>query len=104
MNIFNNKRIAELEADNARIFNRLEIFEKELERQKKEVKCFEFGDAVPERSYLFTLMKFMYSLEDYLGVRLEYTLEDDPVFKPPEYPKIKVWKLYEIKRKIKSKS
>jgi hypothetical protein len=91
MDIFNKKKIKELERDVSQLWANLCGKERELKELKGEIENIHSGDAMPEYSNISYIFRHLYAIEDYLEIDMREHWIDDPCRKIKQ-PQIKVLK------------
>ena len=98
MDIFNKKKIKELES---RIRD-LEAEDKSIwayfEQKIKEPKYFSVGSAIPEDAILSYFGRQLGAIKDYLKIDIKFCWKDDPNYDTIKPPQIRKW--YAEKRKL----
>ena len=99
MDLFNKKKIRELE-------NRIVDSEFEdkslwayLEQENKSPKCFKITDYIPEDSAMLRIFNELKAIKDYLKIEVKWHFENDPCYFPPQPKQIRVWRAEKIKHK-----
>jgi hypothetical protein len=98
MDLFNKKKIKELE-------NRISDLEAEdksiwayFEQENKKPKCFKTWDYFPEDSAILRILTDLKAIKDYLKIEIKWHWEDDPNYYPPQPKQIRIWRAEKIKR------
>jgi len=94
IDLFNRKKIKKLEKEIKLLWVVIDKMDKNFDRPR----CFKFGEDIPKYSYLEYLMSAIGAIEKYFGIKIEWSMEDDPTYRPPKPDKVEVWQVRKIKK------